>query len=102
MLLDLSDCPNCFEDVAHYQELWHKDHWISETVGQYSISPKKRFAILGESGKRILFDANSRTLNDVTDGSFAVPSDFEWHESARRVTLRYSENHGDSSIKLPN
>ena len=99
--IDLSDCKDCFEGIAYYKELWYRNRTLSSTVGEYSLSPAKRFAIFEDTGKLMLFDANSAALTDVTDGSFEVPSEFHWRESARSVAVKYYGNHAESTIKLP-
>ena len=99
--IDLAKCKDCSESVAHYHQLWFRSRRLSEMVGEYSLSPSKRFAVFEDVGELMLFDVRSEKLTNITDGAFAVPSEFRWDEAARRVNINYYGDHAHSMVKLP-
>ncbi len=90
-----------FEGRRHWQELYYGSTRVG-SVGQYSISPTGRFAVFEDNGSLRLFDRRTSKTTDVTDGTFALPKSFEWHEDAGTLRINYYDgNHDPSTIRLP-
>ena len=88
-----------FEGLAHYQDLYHGPIRLG-TVGQYSISPSRDFALFEDNGRLMLFGRTTRTIRDVTDGGFALPAKFDWNEGTGFVEVTYYGAHPVSRIVL--
>jgi hypothetical protein len=94
-----------FESVYHYRERRHYFRNLGRTGDECFVSPSGRFALyesFDRDGKTLLFDADSGKISDVTDGSFAIPSQVDWRESLQEANVLYYENHKPSLIHLPN
>jgi len=92
--------PGSFEGLAHYNDLYHGLRKLGR-VGQYGVSASGRYAAFEDNGKLRLFDNRSNRIRDITDGEFAIPSNFEWDESAGFLEIDYYESHAPSRIRLP-
>lgn len=94
------NAPGAFEALAHYQDLYHGLRKLGR-VGECHISPSGRYAAFEDDGTLRLFDRHTKRIHDVTDGEFAIPSRFDWDESAGVLEIEYYERHAPSTIKLP-
>lgn len=97
---DVSHAKGSFEAKAQHKNLYYRSLNLG-TVGAHSISPTGRYVVYENNGKLILFDVNSKQVQDVTDGRFSVPRSFVWHESENKATVSYYENRNASIIILP-
>jgi hypothetical protein len=98
--VDLSNCANCFEGKAHYEDLYHRKTRVADTVGQVSVSPSGRFAAFERIGKLMLFDRKTMKVRDITDGVFAIPERFNWQEGDNLLVVSYYKDHEPSNIAL--
>jgi hypothetical protein len=91
-----------FEGVAHRRELWLASQNLGP-VGQWSISPSGRFAAFETSGSLKLCDGTTGRSSDITTPPFALPTRFDWRESARELTIAFEPlaNRPSETIKLP-
>lgn len=92
--------PGAFEALAHYKDLYHGLRKLGR-VGECNISPSGRYAAFEDAGTLRLFDKHSGRIQNITDGEFAIPSRFDWDESAGVLEIEYYERHAPSTIKLP-
>jgi WD40 repeat protein len=92
--------PVAFEALAHYDDLYYGLRKLGR-VGEYDISPSGRYAAFEDDGTIRLFDRQSRRIHNITDGEFAVPSRFDWDESAGVLKISYYERPAPSRIALP-
>lgn len=99
--VDLSECTNCFEGVAHYTDLYDGKRKLSR-VGEFSISPSGAYAAWEDSSEKaiksegliLLYERKSRTVRDITVRPFALPSDFSWDEAKGTLKIEYYEDNG--------
>jgi hypothetical protein len=92
--------PGSFEALAHYKDLYCGLRRLGR-VGECDISPSGRYAAFEDDGALRLFDKQTGRIHDITDGEFAIPSRFDWDESAGVLEIEYYERHGPSTIRLP-
>lgn len=92
--------PGAFEALAHYKDLYHGLRRLGR-VGECDISPSGRYAAFEDDGTHRLFDKRTSRIHDITDGEFAIPSRFDWDESAGALEIEYYEHHVPSTIRLP-
>jgi hypothetical protein len=92
--------PGAFEALAHYDDLYYGLRKLGR-VGECDISPSGRYAAFEDDGTLRLFDKRSGRIHDITDGEFAIPSRFDWDESAGVLRINYYERHAPSRVALP-
>ena len=91
--------PTFWEAIGHFDFLFFKSRELGQ-VGQRSISPSGRYALFESAGKLLLFDAQDKSVCDVTDGEFALPELITWYEKRQVVTVTYYDSHSPSTIGL--
>lgn len=78
--------PDHWEGIAHYRHLVHRGRELGR-VGFVSIAPTGRYALVEMGGRLLLHDARSRSLTDVTEGKFEIPSHAVWRDGV--VTVHF-------------